>query len=346
MASTLLRRRYLGHYPPWGPVTTPVIPVSDDRCVPLSPDAARLLAVLQERSPAVGTEVLDAPTARRLQAEAARRVPGPDLAEVTDRTIPGPPGAPEVPVRVYRPDPGVQGAPAVLYLHGGGWVLCDLDSHDAICRRLARDTGAVVVSVDYRRAPESPFPAALDDACAALGWLHDEAPALGVARERIAIAGDSAGGNLAAGVTLRVRDAGGPVVRCQVLVYPVTDCRFDTPSYLRFADGGGSLTLPKMRWYWDQYVPDGDRTNPYCSPLRAELAGLPPAFVAVAECDPLNSEGHAYAARLAASGVAVTTREYPAFHGFLGLHDQLPEARQAHADIAAWIAAQLREEQG
>lgn len=313
--------------------------------MPLSPDAARLVTVMEQRSPAVGTAVRDAPTARRIQARNAAdaaRAPGPQLAEVVDRSIPGTPGGPALGVRVYRPRAGMRDAPAVLYLHGGGWVLCDLDSHDAICRRLSLDSDAIVVAVDYRRAPESPFPAALDDAYAALRWLHDEAAVLGVARDRIAVAGDSAGGNLAAGVTLLARDRGGPALRCQVLLYPVTDCRLDTPSYRRFATGGGLLTLPKMAWYWTQYVPDGDRTDPYCSPLRAELSGLPPALVVVAECDPLNNEGHAYAARLADAGVPVAAREYAGtFHGFLGSYEQLPEARQAHADVAAWLVAQF-----
>lgn len=346
MPSTLIRSRYLGHYDRRArqriPVTSPVIRAIKDRCVPLSPNAARIITVMEQRAPAVGTEILDAPTARRIQAQNAGRAPGPQLAEVGDRVVPGPPGGPALGVRIYRPRAGMRDAPAVLYLHGGGWVLCDLDSHDPICRRLSLDSDAIVVAVGYRRAPESPFPAALEDAYAALRWLHDEAAAVGVARDRIAVAGDSAGGNLAAGITLLARDHGGPAIRCQVLLYPVTDCRHDTPSYRRFASGGGFLTLAKMEWYWTQYVPDGDRTRPYCSPLRAELSGLPPALVVVAECDPLNSEGHAYAARLADAGVPVTAREYAGtFHGFLGVYDQLPEARRAHADVAAWLAAQL-----
>ena len=243
---------------------------------------------------------------------------------------------------MYLPKLAMTGAAAIVYLHGGGWVMCDLDSHDAICRRLSLRTGAVVVSVHYRRAPESPFPAALDDAYAALRWLHARADQHGIDSDRIAIAGDSSGGNLAAATAILARDRGGPTPRCQVLLYPVTDCRLDSPSYQRFARAGGFLTLPKMTWYWEQYRPTGPRDHPYCAPLRAQLVGLPPTLLVIAECDPLNYEGHAYARKLEAAGVAVTAREYrSSFHAFFGLADTFAVAREAEDDVVSWLSAQL-----
>jgi acetyl esterase len=207
-------------------------------------------------------------------------------------------------------------------------VICDLDSHDPLCRVLAATVGAVVVAVDYRRAPESPYPAALDDLEAAVTWVAANATDLRVDAARLAVAGDSAGGNLAAAMALRARDAGGPAVAAQLLMYPVLD--------REFAEDFG-LTRAGMAWYWDQYVADPAlRTEPGASPSYAEsLAGLPPAIVAVAECDPLRDEGVAFAERIEREGGQAWLRVYPSgFHGFLSLPSgALPVADEAMAEI-------------
>ncbi len=240
----------------------------------------------------------------------ARRGPGfvPEpVAEVRDETIDGPGGP--VPVRIYTPSD--DRGRAVTYLHGGGWVLGDLDSHDPVCRRVANAVGAVVVAVDYRLAPEHPHPAPLDDATAALAWTASAYPG-----RALGIAGDSAGASLAAGVALRARD-GGPPLAAQLLMYPATDVTMSQPSIA--ANGEGYfLTETDMTWFWRQYTPEGT-TDPQIDLLRADVTGVAPAVVATAEFDPLRDEGDAYAARLAEAGV--TTRHLPGpglIHGFMG----------------------------
>ena len=216
--------------------------------------------------------------------------------------IPGPAG--ELRVRVYTPE--VDGPlPVIVYFHGGGWVLYDLDTFNPICRDLANAAGAIVVAVAYRLAPENPFPAAVDDAYATVCWVAAHAGEIGGDGTRIAVAGDSAGGNLSAVMALRCRDEGGPALAFQLIINPVTDCSLDTASYHEFAEGL-FLTHDQMRWYWDHYVADpAERTHPWASPLRADRpVGLPPALVFTAENDPLRDEGEAYAARLAESGRA------------------------------------------
>ncbi|RSN67539.1 alpha/beta hydrolase [Actinomadura sp. WAC 06369] len=296
--------------------------------MPLDPLAAKIADAMTATFPRIGTEVSDAAEARRILAAAPR----PDLdpipaAAVEDRVIDAPL---PVPVRIYRPDSPAP-VPVVVFFHGGGFVLCGLDSHDRTCRALAADTGMIVVSVDYRLAPEHPFPAAVEDAGAAVAWAHANAAALGGDPGRLAVAGDSAGGNLAAVACLDARDSGGPPIRFQLLVYPVTDAARDSPSYREFA-AGPFLTADHMRWYWERYLPDPARgADPRASPLRApDLAGLPPACVITGECDPLRDEGEAYAARLVDAGVAVRARRFDgAFHGFYGLDHVLPAAREA-----------------
>jgi acetyl esterase len=302
--------------------------------VPLNPEAQLLVDAIQAGPPTetmTPAEARAASTARR--AGQVRQVE--QLADVTDHEIDGPGGP--LTLRVYRPttEPDL---PVVVFAHGGGWVICDLDSHDPLCRTLAAEVGAVVVAVDYRRAPEDPYPAALDDLEAALRWVVAGATGLGVDVTRLAVAGDSAGGNLAAAVALRARDSGGPAIAAQLLVYPVLDSSLASDSYREFADGFG-LTRAGMSWYWEQYVADpARRTEPGAAPSYADsLAGLPPAIVAVAECDPLRDEGVAYAERIAREGGQAWSRVYPSgFHGFLSLPPGiLPVADEALAEVTA-----------
>ena len=273
----------------------------------LHPDAERLLEMvrLAGRPP---FETLS-PTEARATYAASRAVlqPPPDaVAEVRDLTIPGPGGP--LPLRLYRglatPEPT---SPALLFLHGGGWVMGDLDSHDGVCRRLANLAACQVIAVDYRLAPEHRFPAAVDDAATALAWLAGNAAALGVDRARIAVGGDSAGGNLAAVLAIMGRDGAAPAAMFQLLLYPAVDLTMASASYARVTEGL-PLTAATMRYFIDHYAPDaGQRLDWRASPLRAErLAGTPPALVLTVTHDPLADEGRAYADRLEAEGVRVT----------------------------------------
>jgi acetyl esterase len=270
---------------------------------------------------------------RRTLDEGARQGPRPEIAVVKDLEIPGPAGG--IPVRVYRPTP--QGdLPVLVYFHGGGWAICNLETHDATCRQLANAAGCAVVSVDYRLAPEHRFPVGAEDCFAALEWVAKNAAAIGADPRRIAIGGDSAGGNLAAVVALMARDRKGPRLCHQLMVYPVTDYAFDTPSYAENAQGP-LLTRDTMRAFWKLYIQrEEDGRNPYASPLRArDLAALPPAHVITAEYDPLRDEGEAYGKRLAAAGVPVVVRRYDGMvHGFLGFTELVDCARDAMADVA------------
>jgi acetyl esterase len=264
------------------------------------------------------------------------------VARVTDRTIPTDDPDRVLPIRVYEPVLEAPDAAAIVYFHGGGWVLCDLDTHDPICRRLANATDAVVIAVDYRRSPEARFPAPAEDCYAAVQWVYENADELGVDPTRIGVAGDSAGANLAAVVTLMARDRDGPRIKAQALLYPPTEHSFGTDSYREFALGGGFLTLAKMRWYWSQYLGAADGRNPYASPLLADLSSLPVALVLVAECDPLRDEGLAYGRRLVEHGVdTVITQFDGSFHGFIGLVDQLDVSRQAASCLGEWLREHL-----
>lgn len=286
----------------------------------------KIIGALSAGFPALGETVFDAAEAREILSRApASPLPPTQVGRVEDRTADG------VPVRIYWPPDSPDDMPLVLFLHGGGFVVCDLDSHDGFARDLCAGTGAVVVSVGYRLAPEHPFPAAVEDAYTALTWTHAQAAALGADPHRLAVAGDSAGGNLAAVLTLLARDRGGPSLRHQLLIYPVTDAARDTPSYTRHADDG-FLTATAMAWFWAQYLADpSEGAHPHASPLRApDLSGLPPACVITAEHDPLRDEGEAYAARLAAAGVPVSCHRITgSFHGFISLPQILPAARTA-----------------
>ena len=253
---------------------------------------------------------------------------------VEDRTIPGPAG--EIPVRVYRPS-AATGLPVLVYLHGGGWVICDLETHDPTCRAISNGADCVVVSVDYRLAPEHKFPAAADDAYAATAWVAQHAQELGADASRVAIGGDSAGGNLTAAVALMARERAGPPLAFQVLIYPVLDLASESAS--RKENGEGYfLTAAGMTWYEEQYLrDDADRKNVLASPLLAgDLAGLPPALVVTAEYDPLRDEGEAYGRRLTEAGVPATVSRYDGmFHGFLAFAGALDGATRAQAEVFA-----------
>lgn len=309
---------------------------------PVDATVALLLERLNSAFPALGTEVTDAVEARR-RFESVRRPqddPTP-VAGVVDELIDGPGGP--LPLRVYHPVGVSSHPPLLLFLHGGGFVLGGLESHDEIVRSLVDAVGAVAVAVDYRLAPENPYPAALDDAWAALQWAARRAGELGADPHRIVVAGDSAGGNLAAAVAIRARDLGGPPLAAQLLLYPMLDRGCDTASYTENATGY-YLGRSHLEWFWRQYLPGpADGTDPQACPARtADLTGLPPAIVVTAELDPLRDEGEAYAARLDAAGVAVWSRRYDGmFHGFLGFARTLAVALAAQREVTDRLRAVL-----
>jgi acetyl esterase len=263
------------------------------------------------------------------------------VASVEDRVVPGPAG--ELRVRVYRPEENGP-APTVLLFHGGGWVIGDLETHDNMARSICRDCRAVVVSVDYRLAPEAPFPAAVEDALAAARWAGAHLDELG-GDERLAVAGDSAGGNLAAVVAQVLRDEDGPSITGQLLVYPATDVTGDYASRTENAEGY-FLDLATMAWFMQQYAADADadaHADPRLSPLRsADLSGLPPAVVVTAQYDPLRDEGEAYAERLREAGVPVEVRRFDAMiHGFFDMGPVSPGAQKAVDESCSLFAALL-----
>jgi acetyl esterase len=258
--------------------------------------------------------------------------------EVANLTIPGPGG--ELPLRLYRPASGP--LPALLYFFGGGWVLGTIDTADGVSRSLANSSGALVAVVGYRLAPEHPFPAAIDDCHATVRWVAEHAAEIGADPARLAVGGDSAGGNLAAAVALRAR-AGGPALAGQILVYPNTDQLADDES-TRAADDPFLFNRHSVAWYRQHYLADpADAANPLASPLRAEsLAGLPPALVITAEYDPLRDQGEAYARRLADAGVPVELSRYPGMaHGFFTMAGTVDASRaaigQAASRLRAWF---------
>jgi acetyl esterase len=266
----------------------------------------------------------------------------PELAKVDDQTIPGPAGA--IPIRVYTPvDDGP--FPVVVFFHGGGFTIGSIDSHDPVARQLCAQVGAVVVSVGYRLAPEHKFPAAVDDAFAAVQWIAAHGAELGADGSRIALCGDSAGGNLSAVVSIMARDAGGPSIAFQALVYPATDARDDGAYPSRVENGDAVfLNADSMRWFYEQYGnSDDDRTDWRASPILApDLTGLPPALVITAEYDVLRDEGEAYGSALQAAGNDVTIHRYEGMtHVFFQFHGILDVCQEATTEVAAAIKAAL-----
>lgn len=275
----------------------------------LDPEIAAIIEELNTGFPKVesmtGGQARAAIRARRQLSTDPEPVGG-----VSNGTVVGPAGD-DVPVRIYHPLSHDEST-IVVFAHGGGFVFCDLDSHDTLCRSMANGLDAVVVSVDYRLAPEHPWPAAADDVYAVTRWAAQRGA------QHIIVSGDSAGGNLAAATAVMARDRGGPAIAAQVLLYPVIAADFDTESYLSCGDGYVN-TRAAMAWYWDQYVPNrGDRRHPYASPAHAEMHDLPPAVVVTAGFDPLRTEGSRYARSLRAAGVPTVHRCYRgAIHGFM-----------------------------
>lgn len=308
---------------------------------PLDTQLQALLG-LAAKAPMAPPESMSPPAARRLMRSSVRMLGEPRiaLASVAERGVPGAAG--DVPVRVYTPRGGSTSKPLIVFFHGGGWVLGDLDTHDAITRRLARDVDAVVVAVDYRLAPEHPFPAAVDDALAAYRWAVRHAVELGADAARVAVVGDSAGGNLAAVVsqeTLRTGERGPDL---QVLIYPVTDLSTEHASYDRFATGF-QLDRTLMRWFIRHYVGDQDAADPRVSPLRApSLAGLAPALVLTGGFDVLRDEDAAYVARLQGAGVSVDHHHHPSLiHGFFSMGAVCREADRAFSEAVVVMRARL-----
>jgi acetyl esterase len=303
--------------------------------MPLDPIAAGLLQQMEEAGMPPLNEM--SPADARVAAEGFRELAGApeDVSAVEDRTVPGPGG--DIPVRIYTPAGAGDGQlPCLVYFHGGGWVLGDLEGVDTICRAVANRAGCKVVSVDYRLSPEHKYPAPFDDCFAATKWVADNAASIGVDADRIAVGGDSAGGNLSAAVALRAREEGGPALRMQLLVYPVTNHDYGTESYEVNGDGY-LLTRDMMKWFWDHYLENAEQgRHQFVSPLQAsDLSGLPPAFVITAEYDPLRDEGESYAAKLTDAGVKVRLQRYDGqIHAFWQMPGVFPAALQA-ADEAA-----------
>lgn len=296
-----------------------------------------------ENPNAVPVEVQDPNEARReWKADmAAVDAPAPDVDRVWDFDIPGPAGA--IPARAYLPK-GLATAsrPLLVYYHGGGFIRGDLDTHDSVCRVLATEAGCLVVSAAYRLAPEHRFPAAAEDAFAVVQHLSAHARDLGADPARIAVAGDSAGGNVAIAACLQAREKGGPDIRFQLLIYPVTDLVSATESKLLYSKG---YLLNSMPFYVASYLgPGGDGRNPLASPLRArDLSGLPPAMIVTAGFDPLRDEGQEFARKLTAAGVQVEHRCYDdMIHGFVSLRGLLPEADAALRECARTLATALK----
>ncbi|MGB0114664.1 MAG: alpha/beta hydrolase, partial [Ilumatobacteraceae bacterium] len=294
------------------------VQVNDGVIRGVKPDVAMMLQAMADMGlPPIESMSVDDARAF-MEASGAMSPPGPDVGEIVDGVLPGADGS-ELAYRLYRP--ATDGPhPIVAYFHGGGWVLGSETSDDPLCRDLCVRSGAIIVSVNYRHAPEARFPAAADDGLAATTWIADHATELGGIPGRLAVAGWSAGANVAAVTCQQARLAGGPAITGQLLLNPVTDCDFGRPSYTENADGY-ALTAGLMRWFWDHYADESDRADPKASPLLADdLSGLPPAMVVTSEYDPLRDEGDAYAAALEAAGVQV---------------DHLQAAGQTHTSVGA-----------
>ena len=306
----------------------------------LDPQIAEILEALDAGFPLVHT--MTGAEARAVIRSRFVASPTPEaVGEVRDASVRGPAG--DIAVRIYRPSSMSGPVPTLVYAHGGGFVFCDLDSHDGLCRAFANLIPAVVVSVDYRLAPEHRWPAAAEDVFAVAQWAARNADALGGDAGRIVVGGDSAGGNLAAVTALMARDCGAPTLAAQLLIYPMIAADFGTESYRLFGDGFYN-PRPALQWYWDQYVPSSaDRLNPYATPLHGDLQGLPPTVVVIAGHDPLRDDAIAYCEALEAANVPTVQCRYDGgIHGFMTMPmlDIAHQARgQACRDLTALLAA-------
>jgi acetyl esterase len=316
--------------------------------MPIDPTARVLIDAMEANFPPLDPTISGTEMRARVAEAAAKVMPAPTdpepVGEVLDRTVPGPAG--EIPVRIYHPTVAARDAagvatspvPTVAFFHGGGFVLCDLDSHDGICRALCNATPAVIVAVHYRRAPEARYPAAVDDCYAVTAWAAEHVAELGGDPARLAVFGDSAGGNLAAAVALMARDRG-LALSGQALVYPMLDWNADTASHRETGDDY-YLRHEEVMYYWREYLGDGVRgDHPYASPSFAtDLSGVAPAFIATAEFDPLRDEGEAFADALAAAGVPATKQRYDGmFHSFFSFMGVLPAATELRDQVASFL---------
>jgi acetyl esterase len=309
--------------------------------VVLDPDAAAVYkAFLEAKRPPYENGTPAEAREMYMAARFATNPEPPQLESARPLSIPAPHGS--IPARIYTPKrlrQTVGLAPCLVFFHGGGFVIGNLDSHDVACRQLAHEGELIVISVDYRLAPEHKFPAAPEDAIAATKWVAANAQQLGVDAARLFVGGDSAGGNLAAVTAIAVRETG-PKLAGQVLIYPATDFAMNHPSH-REPETSLLLTHSVIKWFIDHYMGGADRSDWRASPVRAKLEGLPPAYVLVAGADPLRDEGNEYAERLTQAGVAVTYRFFPGqFHGFFTMGKLLGQANIAASEISAWLKAQ------
>ncbi len=304
--------------------------------MPVNPQAQVVLDMMA----ATGFKLVGDPIAVREMLALTPRPQGEPVASVEDRAITA--NGAQIPVRIYRPESGPAVKPALVWFHGGGWVIGSLDGSDFGCRIMANASGCTVISVDYRLAPEYKFPTAVDDCLAVTKWVAENGPELGVDGARIAVGGDSAGGNLAAVVSQLARDVGGPAIAFQALVYPVTNYDFSTASYRDNAEGY-LLERDSMEWFWGHYLrSEADGASTKASPLRhTNLAGLPPAIVLTAEFDPLRDEGEAYAKRMRAAGVPVEARRYDGqIHGFFA-NPAIDDGSEAARHVGKAVARAL-----
>lgn len=309
--------------------------------MPIDPQIAAMLEAMPEW-PGVRNVPIDA--LRQSVHDSSVAIPGAAdavVAEIADRSVPGPGG--DLPLRLYTPQ-GTGPFPVIVYMHGGGYVVGDLDTQDMIARALSAWAEGIVVSVDYRLAPEHKFPASVDDGVAALQWAAANAAAIGGDPDRLALAGDSAGGNMACAVALEARDAGGPTVRAVVNIYG--SCNYPgtpTPSSIEFADGP-ILKSDDVDWFWEQYLADpAQQDDQRASPIRAKShLGLPPHFVGTAECDPSRDDAEAFACKLIDAGVETQMKRYPGMvHGFASWVGFLPGAREVLLDASGFLKAKL-----
>jgi len=307
----------------------------------LDPKVIALLTAIEAAAdPAIDSIPVDVAREQVEKGYARMKIPKKHVGSVRNVIIPGPAG--DIPLRIYTPE-GTGPFPVILFFHGGGWVLFDLDAYDPICSHLCAMSECVVISVDYRRSPEYKFPAATNDCLAATYWAYKQITKLNGDPSRMFLAGDSAGGNLATVTAMRVLNEGGPVIKGQILIYPVTDYyKPEKHSYVEFANGF-SLTKNALVWFWDKYLnSEEDSENQYVSPLRAKsLSGLPSSFVIVSGYDPLRDEAIAYAKRLEQDGVNVYLSVYgEMIHGFVSYLGILKQAKSAIEEISGWVKLQ------